>query len=344
MQFTAGEISEIVNGELEGDPNVIITGPSKIEEGTAGTISFLANPKYEKYIYSSDVAALLVPRDFKPKDIISATLIKVKDVYGAVAMLFEEFQKLNKPFVRSKKAHISDNASIHDSVSIDAFCFVDSNVTIKENTSLYPQVYLGKNVKIGKNCTLYPGVKVHANSVIGDNVIIHSNAVIGGDGFGYSRESSGSYKKITHLGNVILEDFVEVGANTTIDRAVLGSTIIHKGAKLDNLIHIAHNVEVGEHSAMAAQSGIAGSGKIGAYCQIGGQAGIIGHIEIPEGTLIQAQSGVIKAGKEPKGKLFGSPAIEYGNYLKSYAIFKKLPELLIEIRNLKNQLKDLENK
>jgi UDP-3-O-[3-hydroxymyristoyl] glucosamine N-acyltransferase len=343
MQLTAGEICNIVNGELVGDPSVIIHGPSKIEEAKSGTISFLANQKYEKYIYESDVSALLVPREFEPKQKVNATLIKVKDVYAAVGTLLAQFENSEILNGISELSFISDQAQVDKSVSLDAFCFVSQGAVIGENTQLYPQVFIGQNVKIGKNCLLYPGVKIHKDCIIGDNCILHANVVIGSDGFGYSRDSDGAYKKITHVGNVILKDKVEIGANTTIDRAVMGSTVIHEGVKLDNLIHIAHNVEIGEHAAMAAQSGIAGSGKIGAFCQIGGQVGIVGHIEIPEGTMIQAQSGVMNAGKKPGGKLFGSPAIEYNNYLKSYAIFKQLPELLKEIRELKKKLKDLDN-
>lgn len=340
MQITANEIAHLLGGEIEGDGTVLVDRPGKIEEGGEGTLTFLGNPKYEHYAYSVRSSVLLAGKSFQPTGPIAAqALIRVEDVYDAVRLLLEKFGQREHA-----NGLVSENASLHSSVqvgknvSIGTYSVLEEGVKVGEGTVLYPQVYLGKNVEIGNGCILYPGVKVYHACKIGDHCILHSNVVIGGDGFGFAPQPDGSYQKIPQIGNVIIEDHVEIGANTTIDRATMGSTIIRKGVKLDNLIMVAHNVEVGENTVIAAQAGVAGSTKIGSQCRIGGQAGFVGHIEVADGTQVQAQSGVAAVVKEPNTALYGSPALPYKNYLKSYAVFKKLPDLYKKINQLEKKL------
>ena len=338
MEFSASQIAEIVNGKVEGNPDAKVNYVSKIEEGKKGTLSFLANPKYTSYIYETNASIVLVNNDFKPEKEIKPTLIRVEDAYSAFAKLLEVYNKikLNKSGI-SDKAHICSTAKVGKNVYIGEFAFIGENTTINDNVKIYPQVYVGDNVKIGKDTTLYPGVKVYSDNLIGNNCILHGGAVIGSDGFGFAPQNGANYMKVAQIGNVILEDEVEIGSNTTIDRATLGSTIIHKGAKIDNLCQIAHNVEIGENTVIAAQTGISGSTKVGKNCLFGGQVGLIGHITIADEVKIAAQSGI---GKNilKKGEIIqGSPGFEISKYRKSYIHFRNLD-------NIKNKVDELENK
>ena len=343
MLISAKEISSFLDGEIVGDPDVQVHAPSKIEEGKEGTISFLANPKYEHYAYTTDASILLVSKIFEPTNTIKSTLIKVEDVYASIAKLLEKFgnSKSNTKSI-SSLAVIDKSASISHDVEIDAYTVVKAEVKIEAGTVIYPHVFIDEHVSIGTNCIIYPGVKIYAGTVIGNSCVIHAGTVIGCDGFGYSKSADGAYTKILHVGNVILEDHVEIGANTVIDRATMGSTIIRKGAKLDNLIQIAHNVEIGENTAMAAQSGIAGSTKIGKRVMIGGQAGIVGHRNIADDVQIQAQSGVISNVTEVGKRLYGYPAFEYSEYLKAYALMKNLPSMKAKIAELEAMIKEMQ--
>lgn len=340
MQISAKDLSQLLNGTIEGNPDILVSRPSKIEEATEGSICFFSNPKYESYVYSTQASIILVSQDFQPAQPVQATLIRVNDVYGAVKHLLETFEKKEKrEAIISPQSSVHDNAKVCKTTSIGAFVVVEEGAEIDSNCTIHPQVFIGKNVKIGKNVILYPGVKIYHDCVIGDHCILHANVVIGGDGFGFVPQEDGSYEKIPQVGNVLLEKNVEIGSNTTIDRATMGSTIIHEGVKLDNLIMIAHNVEIGKNTVIAAQTGIAGSTKIGEQCLIGGQVGIVGHIEIADKVQFQAGSGVPKSIKKEGSKLYGYPAIPYFDYLRSYSIFKKLPELNKKIDAIEKQIK-----
>ncbi len=341
--ITASQICQLLSGKLIGDPDVIVSGPSKIEEGKPGTISFLANPKYESYIYETNASVVLVGNDFEPKNVVKTTLIKVEDVYQSLSMLLAFYEaKKNLPQGIAATVIIKNKKHIAEDVAIDDYTIINDGVTIGKGTILFAQVFIGHNVTIGENCKIYSGVKIYSDTVIGDNVIIHANSVIGSDGFGFARDGNG-YKKIPQIGNVVIENDVEIGACTVIDRASIGSTIIRQGAKLDNLIQIAHNVEIGQNTAIAAQTGIAGSTKLGKNIIVGGQVGLAGHISIADGTMIQAKSGISSNIKEENSKLYGYPALEYGQYLKSYAYFKKLPELAEKLKNLELKIQKLNN-
>lgn len=321
---------------MEGDGEVLVSKPGKIEQGGPGTLTFLANLRYEHYAYTTPAAAVLVPRDFSPtQPIAAAALIRVDDVYNSLRILMEQFGgQIQNGTGISDKAFIHPTAVLGETVSVGMFSVVEEAATIAEGTTIHPQVFLGKNVSVGKNCVIYPGVKIYHDCVIGDNCILHSNVVIGSDGFGFVPQADGSYLKLPQLGNVVVESNVEIGANTTIDRATMGSTFIRQGVKLDNLVMVAHNVDLGEHTVVAAQAGFAGSTKIGKHCRIGGQAGFVGHIEVADGTQVQAQSGVTTSVKQPNSALYGSPALPYGDYLRSYAVFKKLPEIYKKLNDL----------
>lgn len=335
MRVTVAMIAQLVQGDIEGDPQVEILGPAPIEAGTPGTISFLADAKYEAFAYQTESSALLVDRTFTPQQSIKATLIRVENVRMAVATLLKQFdQSKSGSGIISKQAFVDPSAVIGSNVSVGHFSVIDTGAEIGDGTIIHDQVTIGPGVRVGKNCVLFPGVRVYKNCQIGNDCMIHSNAVIGSDGFGFAPKADGSYDKVPQLGNVILGDHVEIGANCVIDRATMGSTIIETGVKLDNLIQIAHNVRIGAHTVIAAQAGIAGSTHIGAHCQIGGQVGIVGHIQIADGTKIQAQSGVAGAIKEKDQAVYGSPAIPYGNYVRSYAVFKNLPEMEKRLRKL----------
>jgi UDP-3-O-[3-hydroxymyristoyl] glucosamine N-acyltransferase len=339
MQIAAKEIASMLGGSLEGDGEAVISKPGKIEEGGAGTLTFLANPKYENFAYSTEAAALLVQKDFKPSMPIAAkALIRVDDVYDAVRQLLEKFgEGRDLAAGVSEKAFVHPQAKLSAGASVGTFSVIEEGAVIGEGSTIYPQVFIGKNVEVGKGCILYPGVKIYHDCKIGDHCILQANVVIGSDGFGFAPQTDGSYKKIPQIGNVIVEDHVEIGANTTIDRATLGSTVIRRGVKLDNLIMVAHNVEIGEDTVVAAQAGFAGSTKIGKNCRIGGQAGFVGHIAVADGTQVQAQSGVAAAVKQEGTALYGSPAIPYHDYLRSFAVFKKLPDLYKKINELEKR-------
>ncbi len=340
MQITANEIALLLGGELEGDGNVKVDRPGKIEEGGEGALTFLGNSKYEDFAYTKWSSVLLANKSFVPlKPVAAAALIRVDDVYDAVRVLLEKFNgKQKSDGMVSPQACIHSTAVLEDNVSVGTYTIIEAQATVGEGSIIYPQVFLGKNVEIGKGCILYPGVKIYHDCKLGDHCIVHANVVIGGDGFGFAPQPDGSYEKIPQVGNVVIEDCVEIGANTTIDRASVGSTIVRKGVKLDNLIMVAHNVEIGENTVIAAQAGIAGSTKLGNQCRIGGQAGFVGHINVADGSQVQAQSGIAAPIKEPNQAVYGSPAIPYKSYLKSYAVFKKLPDLYKKINELEKKL------
>ena len=344
MQIKAKQIAAILNGSITGDPEVEITGPSKIEDGKPGTITFLANPKYKEYIYTTEASIVLVDKDFEAEEKIKPTLIKVENVYAALAILMENFNSgISLHSGIASTAVVDNTVKLGNNVNIDDYVIIKPNVAIGDNTKLYGHVFIGDRVKIGNDVIVYPGVRIYHNCVIGDRVIIHANTVIGSDGFGFAKTEDGQYKKIPQTGNVVIEDDVEIGSNTVIDRASLGSTIISKGVKLDNLIQIAHNVQIGQRTVVAAQTGIAGSTSVGQDCVIGGQVGLVGHIRIADGTMVQAQSGVASSVNEAGSKLYGSPAIDYQAYLKSYVHFRKLPEIANQLRLLEKSISNPEN-
>lgn len=344
MKVTAAQLAHLLKGSLVGDPNATIHRPARIEEACEGEMAFLDNPRYESYAYTTKASVLLVHESFQPDRPVHPTLIKVSDVRASLAFLLQQFQSAQNggEAVVSKKASIHSEARIGQGTSIGDFTVVEAGAGIGQNCRIAPQVYIGTNVRIGDNCVLHPGVRLLHDTVVGNNCELHSNAVLGTDGFGYAPMEDKSWKKVPQVGNVVLEDNVEIGANTCIDRAALGSTIIRAGAKLDNLIHIAHNVEIGNHTAIAAQAGIAGSTKIGDFCQLGGQTGIAGHLSLADGTRTQAQSGLGSSVKEPGTALFGTPAIDYNDYIRAYVVFKQLPELQKKVRELEKRLKELE--
>ncbi|GAB4312563.1 MAG: UDP-3-O-(3-hydroxymyristoyl)glucosamine N-acyltransferase [Bacteroidales bacterium] len=345
MEFSARDIARILNGSIEGNPDVTVNNVSKIEEGKPGTITFLANPKYTQYIYSTNASIVIVRNDFQAENPVSATLIRVEDPYTAFAKLLEAYNQIKQDKKGiSDLAYIDSSATVGNDCYVGEFAYIGRNVSVGNNCRIYPQVYLGDNVVVGDNTTLYPGVKIYAENKIGSDCIIHAGVVIGSDGFGFAPQQEGNYSKVAQIGNVIVEDHVEIGANTTIDRATLGSTIIRKGVKLDNLIQIAHNVEIGEHTVISAQTGVSGSTKIGKFCMIGGQVGFINHITIADEVKIAAQSGVGKSITEKGAIVQGSPAFEISKYRKSYIHFRNLDNLARELNSLRKRLDELENK
>lgn len=338
MKFTAQQIAGILEGDIVGNPDVEVSKLSKIEEGTIGSLTFLANPKYKPYIYSTKASITIVNKDFQPENEIFTTLIKVEDAYKSFSTLLEYYNqiKLNKQGIE-RPSYISDSAKLGESVYIGAFTYVGDNVKLGNNVKIFPSSYIGDNVVIGDSTVVFSGVQIYSDCIIGKSCVINSGAIIGADGFGFAPNEKGEYSKVPQTGNVILEDFVDVGATTTIDRATLGSTIIRRGVKLDNQIQIAHNVEIGKNTVIAAQTGIAGSTKIGENCQIGGQVGIVGHITIGNNVKIQAQSGIGRNVKDNE-VLQGSPALSYGDYNKSYVHFKNLPKIVKEINDLEKKI------
>ncbi len=341
MQLSAKELADILGGTVEGNPEIKVNRPSKIEEGGKGSISFLGNPKYEAYAYQTTASVLLVNRQFQPRQEITATLIRVDDVYASIAVLLQHFGDQDKAKATggiAPEASIDASSSLGEGVSVGRFAIVEEGVSIGNDSVIGDQVYLGKGVRIGRNALIHPGVRILKNCVLGDNCVLHANVVIGSDGFGFAPQADGSYQKIAHVGNVVIEDDVEIGANTTIDRGTMGSTTIRKGVKIDNLVQIAHNVEIGNNTVIAAQTGIAGSTKIGKSCRIGGQVGFAGHLHIADGTEIQAQSGLASSVKTPNTQLFGTPALAYKDYIRSYAVFKKLPDLYKRLFQLEKQI------
>jgi len=344
MNFSALQIAQILEGEVVGDDQALVSGLSKIDDGKKNTLSFLANPAYTEYLYSTNASVVIISKDFEPERSIpeTCTLIKVKDPYASFAKLLELYNqfKYDQKGV-SKDASIADDAVIGEGAYIGANCTLEEGVRIGDNAKIYSNTYIGKNVRIGANTLIHAGVRIMSDCEIGADCVIQPGVVIGGDGFGFAPNSENNYQKVPQIGNVIIEDHVEIGSNTTIDRATLGHTIIRKGVKLDNLIQIAHNVEIGENTVIAAQTGIAGSTKIGKNCMIGGQVGIIGHLTIADGTKIAAQSGIGSSIKKENSVYQGSPAFNLIDYKKSYVGFRKLPELDRELSALKKELAEL---
>ena len=328
MELTAKFLAQLLNGTVEGDENAKATKFAKIEHGKPGTLSFFANPKYEEYVYNSEASILIVDKTFEPKQPVKATMVRVENSYTSIAQLLKYVSDKKKKARRhrSLRARWFLSTKFGKQVYVGAFSFVGHHTVIGDNTSIYEHVYIGDDCKIGKNCIIYPGVRIYPGMVIGDNVIIHSGVVIGADGFGNAPQPDGSWEKIEHLGNVVIGNNVEIGANTTIDRAQMESTIIGNGVKIDNLCMIAHNVVIGDHTVMAAQCGIAGSAQVGKYCIFAGQVGIAGHVKIADHTTILAKGGVIGNIRKEGQVLLGSPVIDAKQYMKAYAIFKRAAE------------------
>ncbi len=338
MKFTAEQIAGVLGGKIIGNPMTEVHTLSKIEDGTTGSLTFLSNPKYENFIYTTQASITIVNHDFVSEKPIHTTLIKVEDAYLAFTKLLE-FYAQSKDY----KVGIEQPSFLHETVKhgenlyVGSFSYIDKDVVLGNNVKIYPNSFIGENVKIGNNVTVFAGAKIHSDSIIGNNCVIHAAAIIGADGFGFVPTQDGSFKKIPQIGNVILEDDVDVGAGTTIDRATMGSTIIRCGVKLDNQIQVGHNVEIGEHTVIAAQTGIAGSTKIGKYCVIGGQVGIVGHIIIGNKVKIQGKSGITKNLKDGE-VVQGNPAFGYADYYKSYAEFKNLPKTIKQLQDVIKQI------
>jgi UDP-3-O-[3-hydroxymyristoyl] glucosamine N-acyltransferase len=342
MTFTASQIALLVNGKIEGDVNASVNSFGKIEEAKTGQLAFLANPKYEDHLYSTQASIIIVNESLQLKQNIGSTLIRVPDAYTAFATLLSKYQEIMNQQMNGiqQPSYIAKTASYGENVFIGAFAYVGENVRIGTNTKIFPGVFIGDNVRIGNGTIIHPGVKIYKDCLIGDRVTIHAGTVIGSDGFGFAPQADGTFKKVPQIGNVIIENEVEIGANTTIDRATIGSTIIKAGAKLDNLIQVAHNVEIGNSTVIAAQAGISGSTKIGKGAMIGGQAGVVGHVQIGDGAKINAQSGVSKSIEAGKA-VTGSPAYDYTAALRSQAISRNLPELEKRVKELEALVKEL---
>jgi UDP-3-O-[3-hydroxymyristoyl] glucosamine N-acyltransferase len=340
MEFSAQQIASVLGGTVEGNPDVKVHAFSKIEEGKPGTLSFLANPKYEHHIYNTEASIVLVNNDFAPTAHIKATLVRVPNAYSALAVLlnFVEQSKKKKSGI-SSSAYVDATATVGENSYVGNFAYIGENAKVGKNCQIYPFAYIGDNVKVGDNSIIYPHVTIYEGCVVGDRCILHSGCVIGADGFGFAPEGE-IYKKIPQLGNVVIESDVEIGANTTVDRAVMDSTIVRKGVKLDNLVQIAHNVEVGENTVMAAQVGVAGSVKIGKHCMFGGQVGLAGHIQIADNVNLGAQCGVISSVKEAT-TLLGAPAMNARNFMRSSAVFSKLPDMYRQLGQLQKEIEEL---
>lgn len=342
MQFTANQIATLLGGYVEGNPDVIVNQLAKIEEGNEGCLAFLANPKYEHFLYQTNASAVIVNEDLQLQKAVETTLIRVKDAYLAFSELLKIYHKL-----RNERSGVEEPSFVHESATVGsdlylgAFSYIGRDVKIGNHVKIYPQVYIGDGVVIGDNAIIFPGVKVYYECKIGKNVVLHSGVIVGSDGFGFAPQQDGTYSKVPQIGNVIVEDDVEIGANTVVDRATLGSTVIRKGVKLDNLIQIAHNVEIGSHTVVAAQTGISGSTKVGENVVLGGQVGIVGHIQIASGSQVQAQSGINRSIDQENKKWGGSPAMPYNSNLRSQVIYGKLPTLEQRLSELEARLKKL---
>jgi len=343
MQFSAAQIALLINGTVEGDVSATVSSFGKIEEAKKGELAFLANPKYEEFLYTTEASVIIINESLELRQPVPAALIRVPDAYSAFATLLQKYQELMRQQLKGiqQPSHIAESVKIGENVFVAAFAYLSDNVVIGNNVKIYPDVFIGNNVKIGDNTVLNAGVKIYHDCIVGSNVTIHAGTVIGGDGFGFAPQQDGSYKKVPQIGNVVIEDFVEIGANATIDRATIGSTVIRTGAKLDNLIQVAHNVEVGSNTVIAAQAGVSGSTKIGSNVMIGGQAGIVGHIQIADGSKINAQSGVSKSIKSPNSSVTGTPAYDYTSALRSQALSRKLPDLEKKIAELEKLVQQL---
>ncbi|MFK8060853.1 MAG: UDP-3-O-(3-hydroxymyristoyl)glucosamine N-acyltransferase [Polaribacter sp.] len=339
MKFTAQQIADILEGDIIGNPNEEVSKLSKIEEGEKGSLTFLSNPKYNSYLYTTNASIAIVNKSFKPEKEISTTLIKVDDAYKSFSKLLEFYNEVKNNKVGIEQPNfISDSSKIGENVYLGAFSYIGENVVIGNDVKIYPNTYIGDNTVIGDNCIIFSGVKIYSETQIGNNCKIHSGAIIGSDGFGFAPNEKGEFKAIPQIGNVIIEDNVDIGSSCTIDRATLGSTIIRKGVKLDNQIQVAHNVEIGENTVIASQTGIAGSTKIGKNCMIGGQVGIVGHLKIGDNVKILAQAGISKSIKDNE-ILNGSPAFKIQDFTKSYVYFRNLPKIATKISNIEKELK-----
>jgi len=342
MQFTAREISLLLNGTIEGDPSVTVHTLAKIEEATAGSLSFLANPRYEGFLYTTAASIVIINKDQLLAEPVKATLVRVDNAYSAFTVLLEQYNtiKLNKTGIE-QPSFIHPTATVGENAYVGAFAYIGPGVKMGKNCKVYPNTFIADNVQLGDNVTLFPGVTIYFDCVLGNNVTIHSGTIIGADGFGFAPNADGSYTKISQIGNVIIEDNVEIGSNTTVDRATMGSTIIRKGVKLDNLIQIAHNVEIGANTVVAAQTGISGSTKINENVILGGQVGVVGHITLAKGTQVQAQSGVSRSITEEGKRWMGSPATKYNEHMRSQVVFQRLPDLEKRIADLEKIIAEL---
>jgi UDP-3-O-[3-hydroxymyristoyl] glucosamine N-acyltransferase len=344
MEITVGQLAKLVGGQVDGNADTVVSTFAPIDEAMPGALTFLSNPKYNHFLYTTQASAVLVGNDFTPEKEYSPCLIRVADVYSTVSALLEKFNANSVTKTgREEPCFVAASAKLGTDVYVGAFAYIGEKASIGNNVKIFPQAYIGDGVEIGDNTIIYAGARLYSNTRIGKNCILHAGCVLGSDGFGFAPQPDGSYKKVPQTGNVVIDDNVEIGANTTIDRATMKSTHIHTGVKLDNLIQVAHNVEIGENTAIAAQAGISGSTHIGKRNVIGGQVGVVGHITTADGTQIGAQSGISKSITEPDRKWFGSPADEYKQAIKAQVIFKKLPELYAEIRELKAELKKLKD-
>lgn len=342
MQVTVGKLAEAIDGKVIGNSKELIDRPSKIEEATLGSISFVAQEKYIPFIDTTSASAYIVSTDLDISRYPDKTFILVKDVYASIATLLEIYSAQNGSTGISERAEVHPTATIGENVSIGPFTIIEKGATVGDNTRIEGQCFLGAYANVGSNSTIHSGARIYTQCKIGNECIIHSNSVVGSDGFGFAKLEDGTYKKIPQVGIVRIEDKVEIGAGCTLDRATMGETIIMEGAKLDNLIHVAHNVSIGKNTVIAAQVGIAGSTKIGNNCMIGGQAGIVGHLDIADGTIFQAKSGMTKSVKKTGTKWYGYPAIEYNNYLRSFAVFKNLPQLNAKLNQLEKKVNNLD--
>ncbi len=343
MQFSAEQIAQIIGGKVEGDADMVVSSFGKIEEAVGGQLAFLANPKYEEFLYSTKADIIIINEAQVLKEPLKATVIRVPDAYSAFALLLRQYERIKAQQMVGIQEPVYIHATVKkgENIFIGAFAYLGENVIVEDEVKIYPNAYIGNNVQIGRGTVIHPGVKIYHDCIIGQKVVIHAGTVIGGDGFGYAPQADGSFKKVPQMGNVIIEDYVEIGSNTTIDRATIGSTIIKEGAKLDNLLQIAHNVEIGNNTVIAAQSGVSGSTKIGNNVMIGGQVGIVGHLTIADGSKINAQSGVSKSLKTPNQAVTGSPAYDYTAALRSQALMRKLPELEKRVKELEEILKKI---
>jgi len=340
MEFNAETIAQFLKGEIEGNPKATVNNVAKIEEGSPGALSFLANPKYEHYLYTTKSTIVLVNRSFVPARNVEATLIRVDNAYDAFASLL---RLVDQARPRKKGIHptaiIEKTAQLGKDIYVGPYAYIGENCVIGDGSSVYPHVFIGDNTRLARNCTLYAGVKVYHDCILGENCVVHAGTVIGSDGFGFAPQSDSEFMKIPQLGNVVIEENVEIGANSAIDRATMGSTMIRKGVKLDNLIQIGHNVEIGENTVLAGQSGIAGSTKVGRNCMMAGQVGVAGHLKVANGAIIGAKSGIAGDVKKENSVILGYPAFEHKDYLRSYVIFKKLPDLKARVEELEKQIK-----
>ena len=339
MELTVEQVAGLLEGKVDGDGSQKVNRLEKIEEATPGSIAFLANPKYTEYVYKTQATAIIINDTFKPEKPVSATLIRVENAYASFAKLLEEYQRMTRKVKQGieQPSYQSESAQLGEEVYLGAFSHLGENVKVGNGSKIYPNTVLGDNVEVGENTIIYAGVKVYDNCKIGNNCVIHSGVVIGSDGFGYAPQEDGTYASVPQTGNVIIEDNVDIGANTVLDCATIGSTIVRDGVKLDNLVQIAHNVEVGKNTVVAAQAGISGTAKIGENCQIGGQAGITGHLSIANKTIIGPQAGVPKTIKEEGKIFFGSPLVEHRDFLRISVALRKLPQLIERVNQLEKK-------